>query len=135
MTKILEVVQAGVATGDDVQKIFALAKEGNYALPAVNCVNTDTVNSVLEAAMKAGQQTQMIVFMLCLPPQCCQRKCTGLGMTGRAGGGSLVFAATAVPQKNFRRPGAPEMPAVGGLRRTAYFGTQSVGDLKESRKR
>lgn len=53
MTKILEVVQAGVATGDDVQKIFALAKEGNYALPAVNCVNTDTVNSVLEAAMKA----------------------------------------------------------------------------------
>ena len=53
MTKVLEVVKAGVATGDDVQKIFALAKEGNYALPAVNCVNTDTVNSVIEAAAKA----------------------------------------------------------------------------------
>ena len=53
MTKVLEVVKAGVATGDDVQKIFELAKAGNYALPAVNCVNTDTVNSVLEAAAKA----------------------------------------------------------------------------------
>ena len=53
MTKILEVVKAGVATGDDVQKIFALAKQGNFALPAVNCVNTDTVNSVIEAAAKA----------------------------------------------------------------------------------
>lgn len=53
MTKVLEVVKAGVATGDDVQKIFELAKAGHYALPAVNCVNTDTVNSVLEAAAKA----------------------------------------------------------------------------------
>lgn len=53
MTKVLEVVKAGVATGDDVQKIFALAKAGNYALPAVNVVNTDTVNSVIEAAAKA----------------------------------------------------------------------------------
>lgn len=53
MTKVLEVVKAGVATGDAVQKIFELAKAGHYALPAVNCVNTDTVNSVLEAAAKA----------------------------------------------------------------------------------
>ena len=53
MTKVLEAVKAGVATGDAVQKIFELAKEGHYALPAVNCVNTDTVNSVLEAAAKA----------------------------------------------------------------------------------
>ena len=53
MTKVLEAVKAGVATGDAVQKIFELAKAGNYALPAVNCVNTDTVNSVLEAAAKA----------------------------------------------------------------------------------
>ena len=53
MTKVLEAVKAGVATGDAVQKIFELAKAGNYALPAVNCVNTDTVNSVLESAAKA----------------------------------------------------------------------------------
>ena len=53
MTQVSEVVKAGVATGDAVQKIFELAKAGNYALPAVNVVNTDTVNSVLEAAAKA----------------------------------------------------------------------------------
>lgn len=40
----------GVITGDDVQEIFADAKKNNYALPAVNVVNTSTVNAVLETA-------------------------------------------------------------------------------------
>lgn len=40
----------GVATGDEVQKIFAYAKEKGFALPAVNVTNTSTVNSVMEAA-------------------------------------------------------------------------------------
>ena len=43
-------IKPGVATGDDVQKIFAHAKENGYALPAVNVTNTSTVNSVMEAA-------------------------------------------------------------------------------------
>ena len=64
MTKVLEVVKAGVATGEDVQKIFALAKEGNYALPAVNCVNTDTVNSVIEAAAKAKYENGVLLLTL-----------------------------------------------------------------------
>ncbi|WP_043148507.1 class II fructose-bisphosphate aldolase, partial [Aeromonas media] len=42
----------GVITGDDVQKVFAIAKENGFALPAVNCVGTDSVNAVLEAAAK-----------------------------------------------------------------------------------
>jgi fructose-bisphosphate aldolase, class II len=53
MSNILNHVSAGVVTGDDVQKIFALAKVGRYALPAVNCVNSDTINATLEAAAKA----------------------------------------------------------------------------------
>ncbi|GHA70767.1 class II fructose-bisphosphate aldolase [Formosimonas limnophila] len=53
MSNILNHVSAGVVTGDDVQKIFALAKAGRYALPAVNCVNSDTINATLEAAAKA----------------------------------------------------------------------------------
>ena len=53
MSNILTHVSAGVVTGDDVQKIFALAKAGRYALPAVNCVNSDTINATLEAAAKA----------------------------------------------------------------------------------
>lgn len=43
-------IKPGVATGDDVQKIFQLAKEKKFALPAVNVTNTSTVNAVMEAA-------------------------------------------------------------------------------------
>ncbi len=53
MTKILDVVQPGVITGADVQKVFAVAHENGFAIPAVNCVSTDTINAVLEAAAKA----------------------------------------------------------------------------------
>ncbi|ATL91366.1 class II fructose-bisphosphate aldolase [Aeromonas sobria] len=48
--KIFDFVKPGVITGDDVQKVFAIAKENGFALPAVNCVGTDSVNAVLEAA-------------------------------------------------------------------------------------
>ena len=41
-------IKKGVATGDEVQKIFRHAKENSYALPAINVVNTSTVNAVLE---------------------------------------------------------------------------------------
>ncbi|MCH8550444.1 MAG: class II fructose-bisphosphate aldolase [Natronospirillum sp.] len=50
MTKIFDAVKPGVVTGEDVQKIFAIAKEHKFALPAVNCVGTDSVNATLEAA-------------------------------------------------------------------------------------
>jgi fructose-bisphosphate aldolase class II len=50
MTKVLDVVKAGVVTGDDVQKLLQVAKDEGFALPAVNVVGTDSVNAVLEAA-------------------------------------------------------------------------------------
>ncbi len=50
--KVFDVVKPGVVTGDDVQKIFAIAKKNNFAIPAVNVVGTDSVNAVLEAAKK-----------------------------------------------------------------------------------
>ncbi len=49
-TKILDVVKPGVLYGDDVQKVFQIAKENKFALPAVNVVGTDSINGVLEAA-------------------------------------------------------------------------------------
>ncbi|RLM28215.1 class II fructose-bisphosphate aldolase [Brenneria alni] len=52
MSKIFDFVKPGVITGDDVQKVFAVAKENKFALPAVNCVGTDSINAVLEAAAK-----------------------------------------------------------------------------------
>jgi len=48
--KILDVVQAGVLWGDDVSKVFKIAKANNFALPAVNAVGTNSVNAIMEAA-------------------------------------------------------------------------------------
>ncbi|AEW44360.1 fructose-1,6-bisphosphate aldolase [Serratia symbiotica str. 'Cinara cedri'] len=52
MSKIFDFVKPGVITGDDVQKVFAVAKENNFALPAVNCIGSDSINTVLETAAK-----------------------------------------------------------------------------------
>ena len=61
MTKILDVVKPGVVTGENLQKLFQVARENGYAFPAVNCVSTDTINGVLEAAAKA-RSAVMIQF-------------------------------------------------------------------------
>lgn len=45
-------IKPGVATGDEVQKIFKYAKENNFALPAVNVVGTNSINACLETAAK-----------------------------------------------------------------------------------
>ncbi len=50
MAKVLDIVKPGVLYGDDVQKVFKLAKEEGFALPAVNVVGTNSVNAVMEAA-------------------------------------------------------------------------------------
>ena len=52
--KLSALIPAGVVTGDNVQKIFAFCKENHMALPAVNVINTDSINAVLEAASKAN---------------------------------------------------------------------------------
>ncbi|MBE2897619.1 class II fructose-bisphosphate aldolase [Pasteurellaceae bacterium 20609_3] len=52
MSKIFDFVKPGVLTGDDVQKVFKVAKENNFALPAVNCVGSDSINAVLETAAR-----------------------------------------------------------------------------------
>ena len=48
--KIFDVVKPGVITGDDVQKVFEIAKKNEFAIPAVNVVGTNSVNAVIEAA-------------------------------------------------------------------------------------
>jgi len=45
-------IKPGVATGDDVQRIFDYAKEKGFALPAVNVTSSSTVNAVMETAAK-----------------------------------------------------------------------------------
>ena len=43
-------IKPGVATGNQVQEIFAYAKTKGFALPAVNVTGSSTVNAVIEAA-------------------------------------------------------------------------------------
>ncbi|KAI8839456.1 fructose-bisphosphate aldolase [Chytriomyces cf. hyalinus JEL632] len=45
-----EIVKPGVITGDDVMKVYQYAQEHNFAIPAVNCTSSSTVNAVLQAA-------------------------------------------------------------------------------------
>jgi fructose-bisphosphate aldolase class II len=52
--KISDYVGAGVVTGDDVQKIFEIAKANEFALPAVNVVGSDSINAALEAAREVN---------------------------------------------------------------------------------
>ena len=52
--KVLDVVDKGVVTGDGVQKLFSLAKEQNFALPAVNVVGTNSINAALESAKEVN---------------------------------------------------------------------------------
>ena len=48
--KVLDVLKPGVVSGDDLAKLLQIAKENNYAMPAVNVTGTNTINAVLEAA-------------------------------------------------------------------------------------
>ncbi len=59
--KILDVVKPGVVTGKDVQKVFAVARQNQFAIPAVNVVGTNTVNAVIEAAKEVNSPV-MIQF-------------------------------------------------------------------------
>ncbi|MEM8846796.1 MAG: class II fructose-bisphosphate aldolase [Bacteroidota bacterium] len=43
-------IKPGVATGNEVKAIFDHAKANGYALPAVNVIGSNTINSVLETA-------------------------------------------------------------------------------------
>ena len=45
-------IKGGVATGDEVQEIFKLAKAKKFALPAVNVIGSSSINGVLETAAK-----------------------------------------------------------------------------------
>ena len=65
MAKLLDIVKPGVVTGEDVQKIFAYAKANNFAIPAVNCVGSDSVNAVLETAARV--KAPVIIQFVCNP--------------------------------------------------------------------
>ena len=52
--KISSKVKSGVVTGNDVMEVFRIARQEKFALPAVNVVGTNSINSVLEAAREVN---------------------------------------------------------------------------------
>lgn len=52
--KIFDHVKPGVIFGDDVQKVFEIAKKNGFALPAINVIGSDSINAVLEAAKEVN---------------------------------------------------------------------------------
>jgi fructose-bisphosphate aldolase class II len=49
---VLDKIKPGVVYGEDLKTLFAICKKEGFALPAVNCVGSDSVNAVIEAAAK-----------------------------------------------------------------------------------
>ncbi len=48
--KVMEIVKPGVVWGQSLKELFSIAKQEEFAIPAVNVVGTNSVNAVLEAA-------------------------------------------------------------------------------------
>ncbi len=53
-TKVLDVVNAGVISGEDLERVFSIAKSEGYAIPAVNVVGSNSINAVLESAKEVN---------------------------------------------------------------------------------
>ncbi|TEY02411.1 class II fructose-bisphosphate aldolase [Campylobacter sp. US33a] len=51
---VLDIVKAGVVSGEELNKLYAYAKSENFAIPAVNVVGTNSINAVLESAKKVN---------------------------------------------------------------------------------
>ncbi len=51
--------RAGVLFGDEVKELLDYAKANEFALPAVNCISTSTVNATLAAAREVGSPTMV----------------------------------------------------------------------------
>jgi fructose-bisphosphate aldolase class II len=54
MSTLKDLMPAGVIAGDDAQQLFAYAKAKQFALPAVNCTGTNTVNPAMETAREVN---------------------------------------------------------------------------------
>lgn len=51
---LLKNIEPGIVTGDQLQELFRIAREHQFALPAVNVTGTNTINAVLETAKEVN---------------------------------------------------------------------------------
>ena len=85
-------IKPGVVTGDDVQKLFQIAKNNKFAMPAVNVVGSHSANAVMEAAAKANSPV----------------------MVQLSSGGAQFFAGKSLPNDNH------EAQILGGIAGAKY---------------
>lgn len=52
MTQLINLVPSGVVSGQHLQTLYRVARENQFAYPAVNVVSTNSINAALEAAHK-----------------------------------------------------------------------------------
>ena len=78
--KVMQNIAAGVASGNDLQEIFRIAKFNKFAIPAVNVVGTNSVNGVMAAAKEVNSPI-IIQF---------------------SNGGALFYAGKSLPNDNQR---------------------------------
>ncbi len=52
--KLLKHIEPGVLSGDDLKELYRIAREHQFALPAVNVVGSNSINAVLETARDAN---------------------------------------------------------------------------------
>jgi len=52
--KVLDEIDSGVVYGESLNRLFSIAKEEGFALPAVNVVGTSSINAVLESAKEVN---------------------------------------------------------------------------------
>ncbi|MFT5757417.1 MAG: fructose-bisphosphate aldolase class II [Alteromonadaceae bacterium] len=50
MNNLTHLVPAGVVSGEHLTTLYRVAREQNYAIPAVNVISTNSINAALEAA-------------------------------------------------------------------------------------
>ncbi|ERP31979.1 class II fructose-bisphosphate aldolase [Chitinivibrio alkaliphilus] len=55
MSNAFDAITPGVLYGKELTKAYEIAKEKMIALPAVNCVGSDSINAVMEAAAKINR--------------------------------------------------------------------------------
>ncbi|RLE17172.1 MAG: class II fructose-bisphosphate aldolase, partial [Actinobacteria bacterium] len=54
VTELRNDFPAGVLTGDAASQVLALAKTQQFALPAANCIGSNSMNAVMETAGKVN---------------------------------------------------------------------------------
>ena len=92
MNNLINLVPAGVVSGEHLNTLYRVARENNYAFPAVNVVSTNSINAALEAAS------------LCKSPIIIQL----------SHGGAAFFVGKGVPLKDHQ-------PAITGAIAAAHY--------------